>query len=42
MAAEIPGSGLLIMPNVSHFAMLQDPEIFSSLVMHFLQRGAPR
>lgn len=42
MAAEIPSSGLLIMPNVSHFAMLQDPELFSSLVMHFLRRGAPR
>ncbi|HET6378383.1 MAG TPA: alpha/beta hydrolase [Methylocella sp.] len=42
MAGEIPGAGLLIMPNVSHFAMLQDPELFNSLVMHFLQHETPR
>jgi len=29
MAAEIPGAGLLLQPEVSHFAMLQDPELFN-------------
>jgi pimeloyl-ACP methyl ester carboxylesterase len=33
---HIPGSGLLIEPQVSHFAFLQDPEQFNADVLHFL------
>ncbi len=36
MAATIPGAGLLILPNVSHFAFLQDPMLFNFAVLHFL------
>jgi pimeloyl-ACP methyl ester carboxylesterase len=36
MADHIPGSGLLIEPQVSHFAFLQDPEQFNADVLHFL------
>ncbi len=36
MAANIPGAGLLIEPDVSHFAFLQDPQQFCADVMHFL------
>jgi pimeloyl-ACP methyl ester carboxylesterase len=38
MAALIPGAGLLIQPNVSHFSMLQDPEQFTGDVEHFLAK----
>lgn len=38
MAAEIPGAGLLIQPEVSHFSFLQDPAQFTWDVMHFLAR----
>jgi pimeloyl-ACP methyl ester carboxylesterase len=38
MAAHIPGAGLLIQPEVSHFSFLQDPEQFTADVMHFLER----
>ena len=37
MAVTIPNAGLLLQPEVSHFSMLQDPEQFSSDVLHFLQ-----
>ena len=37
MADHIPGSGLLIEPQVSHFAFLQDPEQFNVDVLHFLK-----
>ncbi len=37
MAANIPNAGLLLQPDVSHFSFLQDPEQFTSDVMHFLQ-----
>ena len=40
MAAEVPQSGLLIQPDVSHFSFLQDPEQFNSDVLHFLAQGA--
>ncbi|HEX7925764.1 MAG TPA: alpha/beta hydrolase, partial [Bradyrhizobium sp.] len=30
MAATIPGAGLLILPNASHFAFLQDPALFNA------------
>jgi pimeloyl-ACP methyl ester carboxylesterase len=37
MAANIPGAGLLIQPEVSHFSFLQDPDQFTADVLHFLQ-----
>jgi pimeloyl-ACP methyl ester carboxylesterase len=37
MAANIPDAGLLLQPQVSHFSFLQDPEQFTSDVLHFLQ-----
>jgi pimeloyl-ACP methyl ester carboxylesterase len=36
IAATIPRAGLLILPNVSHFAFLQDPALFNFAVLHFL------
>ena len=39
MAANIPGAGMLIQPEVSHFSFLQDPEQFSDDILHFLGRG---
>jgi pimeloyl-ACP methyl ester carboxylesterase len=36
MATSIPNAGLLLQPEVSHFSFLQDPEQFTSDVMHFL------
>ena len=36
MAATIPGAGELILPRVSHFAFLQDAEMFNLAVLHFL------
>lgn len=39
MAAQIPHAGLLLQPEVSHFAFLQDPQQFNSDVLHFLERG---
>jgi pimeloyl-ACP methyl ester carboxylesterase len=35
IAATIPGAGLLILPNVSHFAFLQDPAQFNFAMLHF-------
>jgi pimeloyl-ACP methyl ester carboxylesterase len=37
MADNIPGSGLLIQPQVSHFSFLQDPAQFNGDVRHFLE-----
>jgi pimeloyl-ACP methyl ester carboxylesterase len=37
MAANIPGAGLLLQPEVSHFSFLQDPEQFNTDVLHFLK-----
>jgi pimeloyl-ACP methyl ester carboxylesterase len=36
MADHIRSSGLLIEPQVSHFAFLQDPQQFNTDVLHFL------
>jgi pimeloyl-ACP methyl ester carboxylesterase len=36
IASTIPHAGLLILPNASHFAFLQDPELFNYAVLHFL------
>jgi pimeloyl-ACP methyl ester carboxylesterase len=37
MASQIPNSGLLLQPQVSHFSFLQDPTQFNSDVAHFLE-----
>jgi len=37
MAANIPGAGLLLQPEVSHFSFLQDPDQFTADLLHFLQ-----
>jgi pimeloyl-ACP methyl ester carboxylesterase len=36
IAATIPHAGLLILPNSSHFAFLQDPRQFNFAIPHFL------
>ena len=36
IAATIPHAGLLILPNVSHFAFLQDPAQFNFAILHFV------
>jgi pimeloyl-ACP methyl ester carboxylesterase len=36
IAATVPGAGLLILPNASHFAFLQDPALFNVAILHFL------
>ncbi|MGE5157536.1 MAG: alpha/beta fold hydrolase [Gemmatimonas sp.] len=42
MAAHIPGAGLLIQAEVSHFSFLQDPQQFTDDVLHFLEHVPPR
>lgn len=37
MADWTPNAGLLIVPDVSHFGFLQDPEQFNRDILHFLQ-----
>jgi len=39
IAAAIPGAGLLILPNTSHFAFLQDPDPFTWHILHFLAQS---
>jgi pimeloyl-ACP methyl ester carboxylesterase len=39
MAATIPGAGELILPEASHFAMLQEPAMFNQALLDFLVRG---
>ena len=36
IASTIPGAGLLILPNTSHFAFLQDPALFNAALLDFL------
>jgi len=36
MASLIPGAGELILPQVSHFAFLQDPAMFNQTLLQFL------
>jgi pimeloyl-ACP methyl ester carboxylesterase len=36
MASLIPGAGELILPEVSHFAFLQDPVMFNQTLLEFL------
>ena len=44
LAATIPGARLVILPNLSHFAMLQGPQMFNSAVLSFLSdyKSTPR
>lgn len=37
IAATIPNAKLIILPNVSHFAILQDPAAFNAAVLNFLR-----
>jgi pimeloyl-ACP methyl ester carboxylesterase len=37
MAKAIPGAKLVILPGLSHFAMLQDPKAFNQAVLEFLK-----
>jgi len=39
MAQAIPGARLVILPRVSHFAMLQDPAAFNAAVLRFLEES---
>jgi pimeloyl-ACP methyl ester carboxylesterase len=41
IAATIPGARLLILPNVSHFAFLQDPTTFNNAILKFLNEQQP-
>jgi pimeloyl-ACP methyl ester carboxylesterase len=41
IAATIPGAGLLILPNTSHFAFLQEPTLFNEALLHFLDEPSP-
>jgi pimeloyl-ACP methyl ester carboxylesterase len=38
IAAQISNSTLTILPNVSHFAMVQEPASFNQAVLEFLDR----
>jgi pimeloyl-ACP methyl ester carboxylesterase len=38
LAATIPNARLVILPNDSHFAMLQNPAEFNGAVLDFLAR----
>ncbi len=40
LARSVPGAVLVILPNVSHFAMLQNPAEFNAAVLAFLRGGA--
>lgn len=42
MARTIPGAGLLILPNTSHFAFLQDPALFNAALIGFLDSDQVR
>jgi pimeloyl-ACP methyl ester carboxylesterase len=40
MASLIPGAGELILPEVSHFAFLQDPVMFNQTLLRFLSSAS--
>jgi len=42
MASQIPNSGLLLQPEVSHFSFMQDPGQFNSDVVHFMEHAGER
>lgn len=37
MASVIPGAKLIILPNASHFAMLQAPDEYSQAALDFIE-----
>jgi len=37
LARSIPGAKLIILPDVSHFAMLQNPAAFNAAMLGFLE-----
>jgi pimeloyl-ACP methyl ester carboxylesterase len=37
MASLIPGSTLILLPDLSHFAMWQDPKVFNAAVLKYLE-----
>jgi pimeloyl-ACP methyl ester carboxylesterase len=39
LAQQIPGATLIILPGVSHFAMLQKPALFNAAMLDFLRAG---
>ncbi|HET7881986.1 MAG TPA: alpha/beta hydrolase, partial [Acetobacteraceae bacterium] len=41
IAATIPGAKLLILPDTSHFAFLQNPALFNTTVLQFLDGTPP-
>lgn len=41
IAQTVPNAGLLLLPNVSHFAFLQNPTLFSETVLNFLALPTP-
>jgi pimeloyl-ACP methyl ester carboxylesterase len=41
LARTIPGAELIILPGVSHFALLQRPEQFNKAMLGFLKPEAP-
>jgi pimeloyl-ACP methyl ester carboxylesterase len=41
IAATVPGARLVILPDTSHFAFLQDPALFNAAMLQFLdEHGA--
>jgi pimeloyl-ACP methyl ester carboxylesterase len=38
IAAQIPNSTLVVLPDVSHFAMVQEPAIFNQAILEFLSK----
>jgi len=38
LAATIPGAGLAILPNASHFAFMQAPDDFNAIMLNFLDK----
>jgi pimeloyl-ACP methyl ester carboxylesterase len=36
LAQNIPGAELILLPEVSHFAPLQRPELFNAAILRFL------
>jgi len=40
LARSIPGARLIILPGLSHFAMLQNPAVFNAAMLGFVDAGA--
>jgi len=41
LAQAIPGARLVVLPDVSHFAPWQEPDLFTGTILDFLKRDAP-